>query len=1589
MRILTAVVLASFWAAWLPAEAQNRSDNTDACVLALQTAASRNDWSLEELITLTESCIVAGQAAAAERVLLAEHDATADVRVRLQLIEPLKWAADSAGSSLVLAKVFADRRDAHRESAIAWLELAEIGAQSYPAQREYLAEAAKLALGDAPLLSEIVDRQEEEGFWSDALSTAESWAQRHPTLQARCRLASLHLIAGDAARAGELAAQLIKDPQLDAGDLQELVQVACEMRDWQHAAAWLAKALPRFPRHLGLLSLHAVATEEAGRSADAVAAFLRLLEIREAQAPDARAVAMSGGRYLAAVRNRKWIDQPAGARDFALLDDWTALAYAHRAAPERSRREQGPERTVHLPASIEEARAFALLHLRGLAAGGANVPEQVLTQALAATGLQHLACILELKPEERQQPGAIVALLHKYPGNEPLHAWWLQTRASYGGAAQMDAALVRHCLDLFGDRFPALGYLAAMQLARKPGPDQARDQQRALALFQKISETASTFALSAASSLVAETKTWPNAAAWQDAIIAVQERGARELPDIWTLPGRWRSSERSRHDVAFGLLKSLRESQRWEAFARALEEEARHQESAETVMQNTPFAGYGRGGPLLGDEALCFPNVLLRWPHAVLNVLGVFYSPKIRRENVARWGGPWTEMLRDPWLKLIALWSYGDAAAARAEIERRIAAPEAGLTDWWVAAWMAWQSDAQAPNEAAGQNAARLAAERLTRAASFPTEGLVRTHLDAALLRAVLALRERPPELIEAVHAAARRFCEGTLTSTYMGNDLKTAFATLGFGPEAERVTKLPIVPHLNEALVRRPSVGATTTVGRLRSKPPTPAIYDRKPKKPETPEVAVSQALRQLRQVQPDFGMRGLAPRIVEQWKAGGYYDAVVKAAAPREGATARELLRAGLDFEMLGQPQAARRYYEDALRLSPSLDEARARLINFALPEREAEALALLNAMSAEKVGPLLEKLLGSIGPDPRAAGAAAVLSVIMQWLRHLAETRQELPQSAVIPLQTLMLDSRQNRDALCRTALAFPALADIAFGSIAEETLRKKLPLTDVAALAKDRLKTKAGLAGGRRPSYGIQPRTSALPEEGVVEQPGATLILVWDAWQRQAPQELESAILPLLRDAGAANEDAVRVGAALFFCPPDKFTETAGRFVQNDEARDVLTGHSFTDVFARGGTLDFVTLVWRLRKLDVPLDGLFLAELSKPAATSSSLEALATYIGLAEHMTVPQARAFVGGLRDQLVDRDPARRRVLIGLTREDRRYDPALRYQPAPATPNSVTQYVSWLSKLLAEPRTCRAALEMAIEDGLAEDSTWRANNLRHAFWEVEKRSPQHLVALLDGYSILAPARDFRTWAMEPDPHGSLFDTAVGSLKGDGDVSKSALEMVMSRKPETFGTALVFAWAASKKVVNEDERKNVLLRFVTERAAEFELIPADHWPEIGVFLRTVGAWSKPWILSPADRATLAPVIEAERRYLAHFATQVMTADHWEDFRLSGHTFIELSTHAFISAAESDPGTASALAVHVLSLLVKPIKTPGPRSVNTPEDPQLEWIFHAAQTRGALAALRPAVARSEAIARRPQAEREKLERVLGDASKSFPK
>jgi len=1491
------------------------------------------------LIELTGQCICAGVADQAEQRLQARHDAATDPAQRLELLDVWVWAARAAGRLENLKQTLANAHSSQPESAVAALEFALHSANDFSAKRKAVAEATRLA-SDPALLREVVRSQEQAREWQLALAAADRWQTTAPSAEALCWLAALHLGVGSPTEGWRLASLAATDPQVSADDLQRIGEVACLDQDWRLAEIFLAQAAAKFPRHVALRVMHAVAAEECGDDAVAVREFLAILTLKE---PVFSPMQRSWIRLLPGTGEPS--DLPAGTDDLVALESWETMAYLHRESVSlgESSWQRDPDKVVQLPATSAEMHAFAMLHLKELTRLGAADPQEI-EAAVRAAGCPSLALFFQSVPDPS-----------RYPDDQSLHAWALnhwsfQRRPDH-------TAIARRCLNLFAGVHPSLAFKAAFELS-KDGADEPL-QQKAFEQFTIALEQAPLATLQQARNIILDTKSWKNASLWQNAIIGVQTKILAETPDRAGQFQFRNEYQRNRHECVHALLATLEASGRWEDYARVIEAEALQHPIAEQAVEKPSM--------LLDERALGFPNIITRWPGCVMDLADIGRDPFTRSTRAAS-ARQWTPYLRDPWLKLIAQRHNSDANAARAEMEKRLAAPDAGLAEWWFGAWFAWDSWTVFPDEENEQSATRLAAERLAVAAGFNVEGESRTRLDAALLRAVLALKERSPELLKAARAAAGRLSGLRLTSTYEVGQLVQACEQLGFAEEARAAAKCPLQPSIREALQYEPRLVSPTTASALYQNARETSLSD-------NTTIATQQLLRSLRIASST--RPSMDSRLIQQAKDRKLTDAVLAAIMPPKDATAREHVQAGRIFELLNEKDRAVTQYEEAANLRSADREAHARLVKAYLPDHPDLAFQHLQAMDTVIAAMLFDQMLEV--PLPVRTDLAA------QWLDHLTESAVKLP-DGMVAIQRLIAENPTSpkHPALWAAAVKHPVLVERAIPAMADDALRRNQPLADIAKRALAYLDSKDNIGS----TYGIQYHSEARPREGIVTMPKPLLIVIWDAWQRQAPNELD--------DISALHDKDARLGADLFFGRSERFIETARAFLRSDPTRTSTTGSAFTDVFFKGGTLDFISLVWRLRKLKVPLEDLFLDELCRPEANDTSAEALATYLDLEvpSHGTI---EPLLRKLRDQWVSPDPVRRRTLLHATVERNYYEPRdTKWRRTLAIPPQVKHYNSLLRHLLQRPNACRAALVLAEEDGLMSNRALLGNADGLFSLHVDTK-PADLLALMDGYSLLGEAADFRTWGNEADPSSSIFYHAVNTLFRSEEVCKAALEMLKARKPG-FGRDLALAWHDYREASDEARRFAVMERFLTGHGKALAQIPTQRWPEMAPLFSGMTThrrdafgqwitWQRPWTVRSPEHATLAPLAEMETRHLIHVAEQVLPLQHWEDLGKSGYQFCEQTSNSFIVLASKDPAKALKLADHVLSLLANPSKLPGPRDVNTPTDLHLEWIARSAQsTIEAIDILTAAMKVSTAVAKDSPDHRGRLEKVVSEARRA---
>jgi hypothetical protein len=1060
-----------------------------------------------------------------------------------------------------------------------------------------------------------------------------------------------------------------------------------------------------------------------------------------------------------------------------------------------------------------------------------------------------------------------------------------------------------------------------------------------------------------------------NAPQWHQLVIREHSRQLALMPDD---TGWFRSRnhyERDRRECLNGLLRSLEQSGQWEEYARLLEAEAMAHPMPEHRVEKPRIC--------LDEAALGFPHILTRWPADVNNSLGVDYDRDTLSRQAAN-AAHWIPLLRDPWLKLVAQRQHGDAKAAREEMDQRLASPSAGLREWWIGAWFAWEAKTEFPDDASEQAATQLAAERLAKASEFKVEGEARIRLDAALVRAVLALRHRSVPLLYGAREAAKRLRTQSLSSTYEREQLRKACELLGFSEEAVAVDTGPEIPSIAETMNYEPletSLHFRTTARLLQQNGSRMALSD-------NDAIATRQLLRSARLAAVAHPYRG--GTLIEEATIRKLLDPLLVTVIPSGDATAREHWLAGLMFKLLNQPERAKTEHETALRLEPGLDEARISLTALSLPDDKNAALEYMKALPPECAIKCLDRPIFWSWDAPHDNDLAT------RWLEYIEAAKLKLPDTSDSfdnsrALQELIFHrpTSPTQPGLWRAAAKHPSLVQYAICAMAEDALRRNQPLAEVAKLARAYLnaKNKSGFQYGRQ----ISPR--ALPLAGVVTETPPLLIVIWDAWQRNSRTELD--------DLAALKDTEARLGAELFFCHPDQFTDIARAFVRSDKARTMILGNAFTDRFSDGGTLDFISLVWQLRQFKMPLENLFLEEAVRLETADSSLEAFANYLNLAGPITSPEE--LLRSLRDKWVSPDPARRITLLKATQERSEYEQPQEYWPRTLKiPKQVKQYASFLRKMLEKPRTCRAALRLADEDGLMSNQVWLANSQQFQNLTVDTK-PDELLSLMEGYSLLGNAGEFRTWGTNTDPSSSIFTRATNALFRSEEVWKTALKLLKTRKP-SFGRDLILSWHEHYNTSDEAARFSALALFVTNYRKEFSAIPTHRWPEIAPLFRNMTvsdpdvfgqrvAWQLPWTLHSPAHPKLAPLAEIETRYLLSIGRKVMTLEHWENLHRSGYEFCELTAHCFIILARKDRPQAIKLADHVLGLLALPSKRPGPRDGSTPTDLLLEWIAGSAQTQEAVAAIREVMATSKTITQDDPGHRAKLESVLTQAEQAL--
>lgn len=759
---------------------------------ALEAALSQQTLDHQLVSRCLESCHWTGVLEDAFRLLQEKQDDTQDGPRRYAMMPHVIWAARGLGQIPALRTRFERRGESEPNSSQVWLELGMVRRAARDAIADYRAcfvRAGQKQPSSETTLEQVVQELEREGLFDEARESLERWRVALASHRLTARLAALELFNGNKAHGWSLAHELLVSHKGDASSYSLILEAAFEGQQRKEAALFASKALTRCPDDTRLLCVSAVCFEEGGAQDEAMRTFLQILSLPGDGRRDLRN--RLPGSIGFAVPDHPL---PPGTEVSLLSAPWHTLAYAYRGDPKllRSSWSHDPEVRLYMPDCVAEAQAFAIAHLNGLRQAGTALPEATIRNLLKTQQGAGLSWTLTPRKEGSKIETLGTILLQEEPENTAVFAALLHWMGQVPSLANNPGAvpILEHCALLFEQNYPELEFQTRCHLSLLPSIRQEEHQKRALVLFRRLAEEGQDVALDYSHHLNPATRSWPEADSWCTTALNALEKGRTLFPEEWD----WResSSKYSRYECGLYQLVLLASCDDAAGFARVLNDELPRKQPMNHAARYNPFGFHAQGALLLSESSLAFPNLHLCWPRSVIERLGVFYDEKVRSSVLLPQDKSWVTLIKDPHLRMIARWRTGDADGARAEVEARISKPESTLTDWWLAAWFAWNQSGKAKE----QRVIRETAERLARAAAFPAKGIERLVLDASLLHCVVALEDKSSELILDAHAAARRFCSGSVPTEYDAKELRKAFEALGFVEEAARIEESPILPH-------------------------------------------------------------------------------------------------------------------------------------------------------------------------------------------------------------------------------------------------------------------------------------------------------------------------------------------------------------------------------------------------------------------------------------------------------------------------------------------------------------------------------------------------------------------------------------------------------------------------------------------------------------------------------------------------------------------------------------------------------------------------------------------------------------------------
>ncbi|MBN2217792.1 MAG: tetratricopeptide repeat protein, partial [Pirellulales bacterium] len=438
----------------------------DAAQEALRNAVQRFDKDEDLRARLAQSYQSAGKVRDAERVYWQLYEKSGDVGDRLRWAAELAKLAEREGTIARLVENFQQRHRGNRRSIVPLLALAEVHrvAGNYEGRRQALMAATQVKPDDLQLLTHLARIDESEGNWKEAVATLERAARLDKTNQTRQKIARLHLEYGDIDQGYAMLRELMGDRTADPRALEHMADALCGMTEWDRAIELLRNRMAHHPGDYRLRFLLAVAYEESGRTDEAIAQFVELLDNQEELAQDKKKTAQNTyASHIDIIRRLV----PAETMEWFEISQYRHSVYQYR------QRGSGmaylttsvgmPSTTISLPPSVEIVRPYAMVHLVTLARELDESRVAAFSAAMKNHGVRNPKLLLKLGFETNSGLPAVAEALEEDPDNESLLA--MAVFSGFAREQAVDAAPLARAFAKFRRSRPELAVMAAIQAA--------------------------------------------------------------------------------------------------------------------------------------------------------------------------------------------------------------------------------------------------------------------------------------------------------------------------------------------------------------------------------------------------------------------------------------------------------------------------------------------------------------------------------------------------------------------------------------------------------------------------------------------------------------------------------------------------------------------------------------------------------------------------------------------------------------------------------------------------------------------------------------------------------------------------------------------------------------------------------------------------------------------------------------------------------------------------------------------------------------------------------------------------------------------